>query len=362
VTTTTITHATPAGFAAVTPNRDDQNTIATQYLDLVDVALGGGRDHFDSAKRKDRVDLYDRYRQAGYAVCTTRDELRRAGRASKILGCFSHGHMPFSIDQVHRPEDHADVPTLAEMARTALEALGRGDDGFLLQIEGGRVDHAAHANDAAAMLHDQLAFDDAIGEVLAFVKDNPQTLVVITTDHGNANPGLNGMGSRYRDSTACFERIAGITASFATIHGDLVRAGGEDRSPSAEAVIEVVSAHAGFDLTADEAEAIARVTAGGRLEDLHKHHRGIVGALGQAFGNHIGIGWIGTAHTSNHAPTLAIGPGSDRFATLMHHTEVFAILTSLLGVRHTNPRMTAETARRFEALAPPPDGETVHWI
>jgi Alkaline phosphatase len=79
-----------------------------------------------------------------------------------VLGLFYDSHVPYTVDHIHSDELKRTVPTLAEMTRKALEILGDAPNGFLLQVEGGRVDHAAHANDAAGIMWDQLAFDDAI--------------------------------------------------------------------------------------------------------------------------------------------------------------------------------------------------------
>ncbi|MDY7109767.1 MAG: alkaline phosphatase, partial [Planctomycetota bacterium] len=334
-----------------------EEDIARQYLNAVDVALGGGTRFFSPDERSDRRDLYGEYRAAGYQVCTTRDELMRAWASasadSKLLGCFSRGHMPYTIDEMYQTAEARRVPTLAEMTRIALQRLSQHDDGFLLQIEGGRVDHAAHANDAAAMLREQLAFDDAIGEVLAHLRNHPETLVVTTTDHGNSNPGLNGMGGGYRDSTACFTRLGQIRASFVTIHRALREAAGGS-TPSLDAVIDAVWRHTAIVIGPDEAEAIAHVIGGEPFEDLNRQHRSIVGALGQTIGNHTGIGWTGTTHTSDLALTLAFGPGSGRLDMLMHHTDVYGILTSLMGIDHVNPSMTEEAAKRYAARADRP--------
>jgi len=63
-------------------------------------------------------------------------------------------------------------------------------------VEGGRVDHAGHANDAASIVHEQLAFDRALGAVWELTRDRSDTLVIVTSDHGNANPALSKGGSK----------------------------------------------------------------------------------------------------------------------------------------------------------------------
>jgi alkaline phosphatase len=141
--------------------------------------------------------------------------LRAAPATGPILGTFDAEHLPFSLDRAADPALAAAVPSLAEMARAALSRLSANARGFVLQIEGGRVDHAAHSNDIGALIHDQLAFDDAVGVALEFATGRDDTLVLITSDHGNSNPGLNGAGGSftsrggsYGDTQDCFDRVA----------------------------------------------------------------------------------------------------------------------------------------------------------
>ncbi len=325
VTTTRITHATPAGFATHTPDRNDEDHIARQYLDRVDVLLGGGRRHFPAG-------LIERYRNAGYTFCDHRGPLGDAAHDDRLLGLFAEGHLPYSIDHRNSPDLRHRTPTLAEMTRSALDVLGStSGGGFLLQVEGGRVDHAAHANDAAALLHDQLAFDDALDVALNFAMDRGDTLLIVTTDHGNANPGLNGMGSKYRNSNECFACIAAATASYAGIARQI---------PADRADPDRVQRLLGIDLSDEHAEIIANAAlalkggpAGASLpEMIHHQFRSPVGVIGQVLANYTGIGWTGTSHTADYTLLTAVGAGQERFTGLRRNTEAFTHLCRLMGV------------------------------
>ena len=361
VTTTTITHATPAGFASVQRSRDAEADIAAQYLGYVDVLMGGGREFFAADRRSDGVDLVGRYVASGYRHWDSRSALAgvAGGAPQKILGLFGTGHLPFTLDWQNQPELEATVPTLAEMTQAALTSLADSARGFLLQVEGGRVDHAAHANDAAAMLWDQLAFDDAIGVALAFAESREDTLVIVTSDHANANPGLNGIGASYADSTACFEVLAGAKASHGVIRQRLRRLAGDDRQVTADNVIEVVRDATGIELAAGEAEAIRAVASGQAPADLNRQHANFVGTLGQTLGNHNGIGWTGVSHTADLVLLAATGPGASRFRGLLRNTDAFTQLTELMDIRYCNPTMTPRQAARFcvDATIPVP----AHW-
>ncbi len=359
VTTATITHATPAGFAAAVKTREDQPTIATQYLGQVDVLLGGGREYFDAQERADRRDLRGEFAAAGYACVTTRAELQAVGAAPRLLGTFGKGHLPYTLDQRHTAELTERVPTLAEMTRAALAALAAEETGFLLQVEGARVDHAAHNNDIAAQLWDQLAFDDALGVVLEFARARGDTLVIVTSDHGNSNPGLNGMGGEDYDATnKAFARVAGATQSFDRLRGRLAQLWKEQAGD--EAVGTVLRQATGLELKPAEV-TLLREAGGGRLPPvLGRQHANLVGVLGEVLSNHYGVGWTGVSHTSDPVLLTALGPGADRFAGLHPLTDAFEAVTDLFGIRHRNPKMTAAAAGHYVAQGP--RITQPHWV
>ena len=98
VSTASITHATPAGFAASVIKRGQEDRIATQYLNRVDVILGGGSKFFDAKTRKDKRDLFGDFAKEKYDVIRSRDGLLKS-KSKKILGTFSSGYIPYSIDR-----------------------------------------------------------------------------------------------------------------------------------------------------------------------------------------------------------------------------------------------------------------------
>ncbi len=326
VTTATITHATPAGFAATAPKRNDEDSIAPQYLERVDVLLGGGSGHFSKSDREDKRDLAGDFAKAGYGLVSNRDGLL-AAREEKLLGTFTRGHLPFSIDRDHNPALLVAVPTLAEMSHAALSRFLAGTQPFLLQIEGARIDHAAHLNDIGGLLHDQLAFDDAVAAVMAMVGNREDILIVVTSDHGNSNPGLNGMGNGYAESTQKFSKIANFKASHERLLAEWTRMKGQN----AQQVTELVKAHLGFTLRKEESAALFEIVQKHPVIEWNEQLGKPEGLLGQFAGNHTGIGWTGTTHTSDPTLVSAIGPQADRFAGMVRNSDVFGHLVEMLG-------------------------------
>ena len=326
VSTATITHATPAGFASIVPKRGDEGSIAPQYLDRVEILLGGGSGHFSAKDRLDKRDLASDFAKAGYGIVNTRDALL-AAREQKLLGTFTRGHLPFSIDRDQNPALAARIPTLTEMAQAALTRFLPGDKPFLLQIEGARIDHAAHLNDIGALLGDQLAFDDALAAVLALIGNRDDILLVVTSDHGNSNPGLNGMGNGYAESTQRFARIRNLKASHERLFAEWTKTQGG----TADQLAALIKQHLDFTLRPDQSAALLEIFEKHPVVEWNEQLSKPEGLLGQFAGNHTGIGWTGTTHTSDPTLISALGPQSDRFTGMVRNSDVFGHLLEMLG-------------------------------
>lgn len=124
VTTTRLTHANPAAWYSHNPNRDAEDAIALDLLNIKpDVALGGGGRHFDPTKREDGRNLWLEFANQGYQVVTSREDLKRASFDRPILGTFNSSHMSYYIDRVDDPKIGSIEPNLPEMTAVALAVL-----------------------------------------------------------------------------------------------------------------------------------------------------------------------------------------------------------------------------------------------
>jgi alkaline phosphatase len=346
VTSTTITHATPAGFAAVQGSRGQEAEIAPQYLGKVDVLMGGGRNRFEAGHREDEHDLLGAYRQQGYTYWDRREQVVAGEQVPRVLGLFTDsGHLPYVIDRRASEALQAQIPTLAEMTRAALASLADAGEGFLMQVEGGRVDHAAHASDAAALMWEQLDFDDALGVVLEYAERRGDTLVVVTSDHGNSNPALNSMGGRTNEA---FESLARCTASFGELRRLMLEAAGEE-GPTADIIADVIQTHCEIAIAPEHAAVLAATFEEANPHELNPQLGRFPGALSQVLGHHTGIQFTGNSHTADYVVCTAFGPGQERFAGLQPNTASFQHMTQLFGIEHENPSMSPDEAWRQAA-------------
>jgi alkaline phosphatase len=194
VSTSSVTHATPASFVAHNAGRGNYEDIAKDFLNgTVDLFIGGGEDHF--RKRKDGKDLAVDLKSAGYDVVYTMEDLKKSGSA-KIAGLLAAEHMPKASE--------GRSGMLEEMTRKAIETLSKDKDGFFLMIEGSMIDWGAHDKNTEYTIAEVIDFDKAVGVALEFAGTNSETLVVVTADHETGGMTLTGGSIQDRTTVAHF--------------------------------------------------------------------------------------------------------------------------------------------------------------
>ncbi len=216
VTTTTLTHATPAACYGHSPDRNWESDaalsdaaraggfrdLAVQLVEFahgdgIDVALGGGRANFLGANAPDPEDLgktgvrfderdlsaeWERARP-GRKYVWKRDDFMRLDfeTTRQVLGLFDAGHLEFEHD---RGKDTGGEPSLSEMTERAIQLLSRNPKGYVLMVEGGRIDHAHHAGNAFRALTETVEFANAVQRALDLTKSE-DTLIIVTSDHSH---------------------------------------------------------------------------------------------------------------------------------------------------------------------------------
>jgi alkaline phosphatase len=319
VTTTRITHATPAVFASHILDRDAETEIADQFVEAdVDVLLGGGLRHFipqsqSGSKRKDDRDLTKEFQSKGYIYVNNTTDLLVNKEAPKLLGLFTKSHMSYELDRNATQE-----PSLAEMTEVAIDILSKNSEGFFLMVEGGRIDHASHANDAATTVADTKAFDDAVVVALNFAKVQGETLVIVTADHKTGGLAIG----RGNEQWCKPEVLNGVKASAEERLAPLLK-----QDTSKEAIRQVFEKYTGITDLSDE--EIAGIQAGLVAGEGYA----ITDPIVEVVNSRAHVGWTTHEHDGTAVPIFAYGPEAELFGGFIDNTDVGKAIHELLGER-----------------------------
>jgi alkaline phosphatase len=181
VSTSAITHATPASFIAHASSRSSYEDIAADFLKTnIDVFIGGGTKNFE--ERKDGRNLSKELKDKGYQVLYHIEDIAKV-KTGKLAGLTA-------------PEHNVPMPERGEMlvpaTRTAINLLSQSKKGFFLMVEASEIDFLAHENKTPGVVLETLDFDRAIGAALKFAATNGETLIIVTADHETGGMTLNG--------------------------------------------------------------------------------------------------------------------------------------------------------------------------
>ncbi|HQE40052.1 MAG: alkaline phosphatase [Zoogloea sp.] len=322
VTTTRVTHATPAATYAHICHRDGENDIAAQVVpgsskynaalgSGVDVLLGGGSKFFlptaAGGKRTDGVDLTALLQTAGYTYVNTGTAFKALNPATttKLVGLFNKDHLNYELDRA-KTANKIDEPSLADMTETAIKILQKNGKGYFLMVEGGRIDHALHGTNAKRALEDTIAFDDAIKRALG-VADLKNTLIVVTADHDHTMT-FNGYAHK---GNPILGKVTDIVKT--TVQGKPVLATAADNKP----YTTLVFGNGGGPRKAvrDDLTSVD-TTADDYLQEVG-----------------VNLGSAGSeTHGGGDVMLFSTGPGNAGFKGTMVNTKVFGLVKSALGL------------------------------
>lgn len=277
-----IDHATPASFYANSVSRSDYYPISLQLSQTGFDFFAGGGFIMPTGKDKDMTSAYEMAEEAGYTIAAGLKEFdSKKGDSQKMIllqnsGCDSK-ELPYVIDRVE-----GDL-TLPDLVQSAIEFLEKDSKGFFMMAEGGRIDWAAHSNDAKATFLEVIDLSDAVEIAYQFYLKHPnETLIIVTADHETGGISL-GYKSGY---SVYFDRLASQTQS-------------KDNSVDASSYED---AH-----------------TKGEIDDLNKEAK---------------IGWTTGSHTGGNVPVFAIGCGSKQFAGFYDNTDIPKKVCSIMGVKY----------------------------
>lgn len=179
IATSSIVHATPASFYAKVTSRKKYQEIARQLSESeVDFFIGGGKKHF--IRREDNRNLLDE--MSSYDFVDRLSDFEKS--TAKKIGLFTNMDEPMPIAEGRKPP-------LKDAVSAMLKKLDQKNKPFFLMIEGSQIDWGGHSNDLNYIITEFKDFDGAIQEVLNYLKENPNTLLVVTSDHETGGLGID---------------------------------------------------------------------------------------------------------------------------------------------------------------------------
>jgi alkaline phosphatase len=349
ISTTRLTHATPASFASHNPSRNDENGIALDFVDSgVDFFAGGGLRYFVSdtdpqkygatdavgatikSKREDGKDLVAMFADQGYSTFIGAQGAEAFTSYTpkgeeQVFAAFTYTHNPYEIDRINTENN---CPSLAEMTQKGVDVLSQYEDGFFLMVEGGRIDHACHANDAAGAIYDTFAFDDAIKVALDFYAAHPEeTAIVVVGDHETGGMGM-GFGSDYFLDLSQLDGIkVSVEDKLAHVWGDV--AGDRD------AFFAYIAENCGLDNLTDEelAEitlAMDHMDAGEKF--IKEYYTEVAIAVTHIIDERVNMYFTTYAHSGTSIPMSAIGVGTEMIGGFKDNTEIATAMGSMTGL------------------------------
>ncbi len=348
VTTTRLTHATPAAFAAHNESRNNENEIAEDFVNSgVDFFAGGGVRHFIpksmkkpnadavgatiKSKRKDERNLVDEFANKGYKTYVGMAGAKKFkkdnfSRVNKVFAAFTYTHMPYEIE---RKNMYQEVPSIAEMTSAAIDVLSQDRDGFFLMVEGGRIDHAAHANDPTGVIYDTIAFDDAVKVAYDFMKKHRNdTLIVVVGDHETGGMGLG------LDSKGYKLEMTSLMGTQISVEDTLSYGSGQYKGDRDKYLGLLQSKFGLSNLSAEEKAKLNQAMADADAGKTMGYYKVNPAALTAAhiLSSRANIHWTTTIHTATMIPMSATGVGAEQFSGYKDNTVIAQTMADLLGI------------------------------
>lgn len=368
VSSVSIDHATPAVMYAHQPSRNNYYDIEIELGKSNFDYFGGGGFLQPTGPNKDKPDAYEEAKKNGYKVVKTKEEFEKlSSKDSKVIAespkLDASKALPFAINN-----DKNAIP-LADFTKKGIELLDN-PKGFFMMVEGGKVDWAGHANDAAASIFDVIAFNDAIKQALEFYeKHKDETLIIVTGDHETGGMTLGFAGTKYfeylnklsnqkisydefgllmedykkthtgdnakiEDVLPLIKEKYGLFAMDANEYNALSKKAADPKDPGAkEAADKIAMALSPKDV--DDLKVALKQDPKAKDDQsylLYGGYEPVTMAVTHILNQKAGIGFTTYSHTGVPIPVYAKGNGQNLFAGYFDNTDIFKKLTSILGI------------------------------
>lgn len=369
ISSVNINHATPAAFYAHQASRNSYYEIGLEMIDSGFDYFAGGALLSPTGSEEDQTDLYTLAEEAGYKVVKTQAEAEgltpEDGKAIVIEEYLADGDaMPYDMDLEEGQW------ALADYVDKGIEMLDN-DTGFFMMVEGGKIDWACHANDAAATISDTIALDNAVAEALEFYNEHPdETLILVTGDHetGGLTIGYAGTDydtfltnfnnqkisyakfdsdyvTGYKENKTDFDTVMkdvtelfGLSAPSTEGASDTQLKDSADKHPESDDDGSLEMTQYEYDLLKEAYETTMSRT--GEEEEFaqdeyvkYGSYEPLTVTITHILNNKSGINFGSYAHTGLPVEVLAQGAGQDLFDGYYDNTDIYNKLAELTGVQ-----------------------------
>lgn len=335
ISTAPMNHATPASFYANQPTRKNYYQIGLQLAESNFDFFGGGGLLKQTGNKKDEKDLMTIYQESGYLTFTSLKAIASMkSHNNKVI--FTNetldrdASIPYKIDREDAPNN-----SLAEIVETAIIHLDN-PKGFFMMVEGGKIDYAAHDNDAGSIIGEMEDFDNAIAEAYKFyLQHKNETMIIITADHETGGVSLGIADNGYESDFGILSKQKMSMSKFGTIIKKQTK---NEDNVSLKGYTDLASKYfmgIEMDFSADEQailnEAYAAINAkSNRAKDEAKSkyngNNPMAYAFCQIMNRRASVGFTTNAHTCAKVPVYAVGTTTP----ILDNTEIFGVIKSFI--------------------------------
>lgn len=340
-TSVSVDHATPAAFYTHVPSRNDYYAIGQSMIRAGFDFYAGSDFQRPVGKNSEEGSLYEQSKDGGYTIARGYKEYKKKARKADKMILFQseeaskrdRSSIPYAIDR-----DEQDL-TLADITRAGIHFLTKEEKGFFLMVEGGKIDWACHANDAATTFAEVEDFDNAIRVAYEFYEQHPdETLIVVTADHetggfvlGTGQYALNLQALKHQRMSvnklsAQFNELRRKTNNQVTwemAQQTLTRCfgfwDGLKLNKRQEARLRKT-----FDDTFMNQKPALDVSEYQKDERLATVAKEIINEIAM-------VGWVSGSHSNGYVPVFSIGVGADKFSHRTDNAEIPMKIAEIAG-------------------------------
>lgn len=347
ISSVNLNHATPAAFYAHQASRSSYYEIGLELIDSGFEYFAGGGLLKPTSSDKDKEDLYTLAEKAGYTVVKTQAEAEKVTAGPVIL---IDEHLADSSAMAYELDRTEHLWSLADYVEKGIQVLDN-DKGFFLMCEGGKIDWACHANDAASTIHDTLALADAVQVAIGFAKTHAdETLILVTGDHETGGLTIGFAGTDYdtylslldsqKISFAKFDSdyVSGYKekkTSFDAVLSDIETLFGLKASGSADDKLVLTDYELGLLKTAYEKSVNETDTGMAAQEEYVAYgtYEPLTVTITHILNNKSGVSFSSYSHTGLPVAMFADGVNAEQFNGYYDNTDIYTKLAAMLAVK-----------------------------